>query len=170
MHALFGRAGRLAAVLAIAVMAVAPVSAFAGRPVVDRVINNHFTHSQHFDPDPACGPYTPYGVTEIATGNEHLVIVEAEDHLHISYNETFRILAVPDDPTVPTDTRQGTGALSFNLLKDGTMEVFHESFHDFGHAAWDPNAKIHLSVTFVYRDGEVIVDHAFVRDGPPPGC
>ncbi len=59
--------------------------------------------------------------------------------------------------------------MAFNLLKDGSS-IFHESFHDFGPAAWDPFAKIQLFVTFVYRDGEVAVDHVFGRDLPPDGC
>jgi hypothetical protein len=143
--------------------------AYAAKPAIERVINNHFTHSQHFDEAPECGPYGWAG-TEIATGNERLVIVDRGDSVHVTYGETFKILAVPDDPSIPTNTRQGTDALSFNLIKDGTVVIFKESFHDFGPAAWDPFAKIQYFRTFVYRDGAVLVDREFGRDLPPEGC
>lgn len=104
---------------------------------------------------------------EIGLGNERLIVVDRGDSLHVTYGETFKILAVPDDPSIPSNTRQGTGALSFNMLKDGKLIIFKESFHDFGPAAWDPFAKIQFFTTFFYRDGEVIVDHFFGRDLPP---
>jgi hypothetical protein len=156
-----------AAIVTIAVLAAAP-AALGAKPEISRTINNHFVTVQHFDAEPLCGPFS-IAATEIATGNEHLVIVDQGDSVHVTYGETFHILAVPDDPSVPSDTRQGTDALVFNLLKDGT-EIFHESFHDFGAAAWDPFAKIQFFVTFVYRDGEVVVEHQFGRDLPPEGC
>jgi hypothetical protein len=157
-------AGGLGLILVIA--AVGPVA--AAQPTIERTINIKFTGTQHFDADPACGPFS-IGVTEIATGNDHLVIVDQGDSLHVTFGETFKILMVPDDPSLPTQTRQGTDALVFNLLKNGTV-VFHESFHDYGPSAWMPFAKIRVSVTFVYVNGEVLVDHALIHDPPPPGC
>lgn len=159
--------------LIVAVVIVVPLGSaptvLAAKPEISRTINNHFVTTQHFDADPNCGP----GASEIATGNEHLVIVDQGDSLHITYGETFHILVVPDDPAIPSTTRQGTDALVFNLLKDGT-EIFHESFHDFGAYAQSPfeqiQLKIQFFVTFVYRDGEVVVDHEFGRDLPPEDC
>ena len=142
--------------------------AAAGQPVIDRTIDIHFVHTQHFDGNPACGPFMG-GVTETATGNSHVVAIDQGDSFSVTFGETFKILAVPDDPSFPTTTRQETNAAHFQLLKDGTT-IFHESFHDFGLAAWDPNAKIQLFTTLVYRDGQVVVDHTFGRDLPPPGC
>lgn len=158
----------VAAGLGISLMlaTVAPVA--AARPSIDRTINIGFYHEQHFDADPSCGP-SSIGVTEIATGNDRLVIVDQGDHLHVTFGETFKILLVPDDPSLPTSTRQGTDALTFNLLKNGT-EIFHESFHDYGLSAWMPFAKIRMVLTFVYANGEVQVDRALLHDFPPPGC
>jgi hypothetical protein len=140
----------------------------AGQPVISRTIDIHFEHTQHFDGNPACGPFMG-GVTETATGNSHVVAIDQGDSFSVTFGETFKILAVPDDPSFPTTTRQGTDAAHFRLLKDGTT-IFHESFHDFGLAAWDPNAKIQLFTTVIYRDGQVVIDHTFGRDLPPPGC
>ena len=151
----------VAAGLGISLMlaAVAPVA--AAQPTIERTINIGFHHEQHFDADPVCGP----GGTEIATGNEHLIIVDRGDALHITYGESFKILVVPDDPSLPTFTRQGTDAITFNLLKDGS-EVFHESFHDYAPAGW-PFARIRVIVTFVYVNGEVQVDREMLHDIPP---
>ena len=165
-HKLVARLG--AAISAGALALTTASAALAATPTITRVTNNHFYTAQYFDADPKCGPYA-IGVTEIATGNEHFIAVENGDTLHVTYGETFQILAVPDDPAIPSNTRQGTDALVFNIPKDGT-EIFHESFHDFGAAAWDPFAYIQLFTTFVYRDGQVIVDHSFGRDLPPEGC
>jgi len=48
--------------------------------------------------------------------------------------------------------------------------VVHESFHDYGVAAWDLDAKIRLSTTFITHNGEVQVDHGLFNDMPPDGC
>jgi hypothetical protein len=67
---------------------------------------------------------------------------------------------------VPVRERQGTDALTFQLVNDGAVEVFHESFHDNNTVFGD----IHLYVTFVTVNGEVKVDHFFGRNLPPEGC
>ena len=166
VHARARRAPVLAFALAVALTVPATVS--GASPTVERIISNHDVHGQHFDADPNCGPYT-MGTTEIVTRNEHIVLVDHGDRFHFTYNAAFEILVVPDDPAVPSHSRRGTEVLSFHLLKDGS-EIFHQSFHDFGPAAWMPFAKIRINVTFVVRDGQVVVDHAVVHDEPPPGC
>jgi hypothetical protein len=148
------------------VLVVAPAA--AARPAITRVVDIGFHTEQHFDADPSCGPYS-IAVTEIAEGNDHLVIVDDGTRLSVAFGETFRITAVPDDPALPTDIRQGTDALHFTLKRDGDV-LFHESFHDYGAAAWDPDAQIRYMTTFTTRDGEVLVDHSIVNDMPPPGC
>jgi|1186.fasta_scaffold18154_1 hypothetical protein len=142
--------------------------ALAAQPTVTHTVTNHFHHEMHIDGDPSCGPFIG-GVTEIADGNERLVIVDDGTRLTVHYGETFKILAIPDDPSIAPNTRQGTDALTFVAKRDGDT-IFHESFHDFGPAAWNLNAKIRMSTTFITHDGEVQVDHSIVNDMPPPGC
>jgi hypothetical protein len=150
------------AVLAVAAVAMAPAAA-ADTPTITREINHPFSRPpQHFDPIPECG--FP-GATEYTTGNDHLVIVEEGDSVHVTFGETFRILEVPDDPAFPTIERQGTDALHFNLTKSGT-EVFTESFHDFS----PPDFRVAYYRTFVYANGDVRVDRTFDRIPPPPDC
>ena len=48
--------------------------------------------------------------------------------------------------------------------------IVHESFHDFGPAAWDLDAKIRFATTFKTMNGEVQVDHVIENDMPPSGC
>jgi hypothetical protein len=141
---------------------VAAVPASADPPDVTTEIN-HFETSQHFDPSPNC---PGSGATEFAEGTSHLHVVEDGDTLHSVFGETFRILEVPDDPTLPVRERQGTHALTFQLVNDGAVEVFHESFHDNNTIFGD----IRLYVTFVAVNGEVKVDHFFGRNLPPEGC
>ena len=98
------------------------------------------------------------------------MIVDDGERLEVTFGETFRISAFPDDPAIPTDTRQGTDAGLFIASSATATSSYHESFHDYGAAAWDLDAKIRLMTTFTTRDGEVQVDHAIVNDLPPPGC
>jgi hypothetical protein len=122
---------------------------------------NHFSKVAHFPP--GCG--FP-GSTEYSTGTEHLQVVEFTDGtLHVAYGETFTILEVSDDPTVPPRERQGTDALTFHLINNGP-EIFHESFHDKNTVFGD----IFFMTTFVAINGEVQVDHTLARNPPPEGC
>jgi hypothetical protein len=148
----------LAAMVVAAVVAMAPAAA-ADTPTITREIRHAFSTVQYF---PDAGPGCP-AATEYTTGNDHLVIVEEGDSLHVTFGETFRILVVHDDPTIPSYERQGTDALHFNLTKSGT-EVFTESFHDFA-----PDFRVAYYRTFVYANGDVRVDRAFDRL-PPPSC
>ena len=156
-------------VLALVAASIAAGPVAAGRPSVTREIDIHFHLEQHFDGDPSCGPFFVDGVTEIADGNSHLVIVDDGSTLRITYGETFRILVVPDDPTIATNTRHGTDAGHFIAQRDGDV-IVHESFHDFGPAAWDLDAQIRFATTFKTMNGEVQVDHVIENDMPPPGC
>ena len=52
----------------------------------------------------------------------------------------------------------------------GDAGPFHESFHDFGPTAWNPDSKIRFAVTFKTVNGEVQVDHTISNDMPPGGC
>jgi hypothetical protein len=157
---------RFAAMLgAVALALTAAAPAFAAvRPTVERDI--HF-EEVHYFPGSDCGP----GSTEIATGNSHTVVVDDGTMLHVQFMETFQVRMIWDDPTMPDGYRQGTDALTFQLTRNGT-QVFHESFHDFGPAAFlgGADAQIQLFVTFVAKDGVVRVDHFFARDLPPDGC
>jgi hypothetical protein len=151
----------LAVMVVAAAMAMVP-AAYADTPTITREIHHPFsTRVQHFDPIPECG--FP-GATEYTTGNDHLVIVDQGDSVHVTFGETFRVLEVPDDPAFPTIERQATDALHFNLTKSGT-EVFTESFHDFS----QPDFKIDYYRTFVYANGDVRVDREIIRN-PPPSC
>ena len=109
------------------------------------------------------------GCTEIADGNSHLVIVDDGSTLKVTFGETFKILAIPDDPSIATNTRHGTDSGHFIAQRDGDL-IVHESFHDYGPAAWDLDAKIRFATTFHTKDGEVQVDHVIENDMPPPGC
>jgi len=164
----FHRPVRFGIVLGLIAAAIAVAPAAAARPVVTRVVDIGFHIEQHFDADPSCGPYA-IGGTEIADGNSHLVIVDDGTRLAITYGETFRITAIPDDPTIASNTRQGTESGHFLIKRNGDL-VVHESFHDYGAAAWDLDAKIRLSTTFITHDGEVQVDHGIFNDMPPDGC
>jgi hypothetical protein len=148
----------LAVMVVAAVVAMAP-AASAEPPTITREIRHAFSTVQHF---PDAGPGCP-AATEYATGNDHLVIVEMGDSLHVTFGETFRILVVFDDPALGSFERQGTDALVFNLTKSGT-EVFTESFHDFA-----PDFRVAYYRTFVYANGDIRVDRAFDRI-PPPSC
>jgi hypothetical protein len=146
---------------------VGPVA--AARPTITREIDVQFHLEQHFDGDPSCGPFFVDGVTEIADGNSHLVIVDDGSTLKVAFGETFKILAIPDDPSIATNTRNGTDAGHFIAQRDGDV-IFHESFHDYGPAAWDLDAKIRFVTTFTTQNGEVHIDHMIQNDMPPPGC
>jgi hypothetical protein len=104
--------------------------------------------------------------TEYFSGIEHLQIVEQGDDIHVSYGVTFHVFEVYDDPSIPTRERRGTDAISFQLVNNGTVRVFHESFHDFNSDFGD----IFLATTFVAVNGEVLVDHFLGRNLPPEGC
>jgi hypothetical protein len=149
----------LAVLVVAAAVAMAPAAA-AEPPTITREIRHPFSTVQHF---PDAGPGCP-AATEYATGNDHLVIVEEGDSLHVTFGETFRILVVFDDPALGSFERQGTDALHFNLTKSGT-EVFTESFHDFS----PPDFRVAYYRTFVYANGDVRVDRTFDRL-PPPSC
>jgi hypothetical protein len=128
---------------------------------------NHFSTVQHFDPSSECGDFG--GSTDSATGTEHFHITDLGDSVAVSYSETFWITTVPDRPTEATYEQQGTDALTFHLLKDGS-QIFHESFHQNG-ATFDNGATylmIRFYTTFVYVNGTVLVDHTF--DANPPSC
>ena len=150
----------LVVMVVAAAMAMVP-AAYAEPPTITREIRHAFSTVQHFDPIPECGFA---GATEYATGNDHLVIVETGDSVHVTFGETFRILEVSDDPALGSFERKGTDALHFNLSKSGT-EVFTESFHDFS----PPDFRVDYYRTFVYANGDVRVDRAFDRL-PPPSC
>ena len=155
----------VAAIVITAAFWIAP-PAHAATPEITREIRHAFSLVQHFDPMPECG--FP-GVTEYATGNDHLVIVDQGDSVHVTFGETFRILVVYDDPAWPTEERQGTDALHFNLTKGDTV-TFSESFHDFASRDGSKNFfKVDYFRTFVSTGDEVRVDREFVRN-PPPSC
>lgn len=162
------RPSRLGIALGLIAAAIAVAPAAAARPQVTHAINIGFHIEQHFDADPKCGPFA-IGVTEIADGNSHLVIVDDGTRLSITSGETFWVTAIPDDPTIASSTRHGTDSGHFQLQRDGDV-IAHESFHDYGPAAWDPDAKIRLSTTFITHNGEVQVDHGIFNDMPPDGC
>jgi hypothetical protein len=149
----------LAAMVVAAVVAMAPAAA-ADTPTITREIRHAFSTVQYFPGGPGCP-----AATEYATGNDHLVIVEEGDTLHVTFGETFRILVVFDDPALGSFERKGTDALHFNLTKSGT-EVFTESFHDFS----PPDFRVDYYRTFVYANGDVRVDREIIRNPPPPDC
>ena len=97
------------------------------------------------------------------------MIIDYGSSLKVTFGETFKILAVPDDPSIATNTRHGTDAGHFIAQRDGDV-IFHESFHDYGPAAWDLDAQIRFVTTFTTKNGEVHVDHLIENDMPPPGC
>jgi hypothetical protein len=150
----------LAVMVVAAAMAMVP-AAHAEPPTITREIRHAFSTVQHFDPIPECGFA---GATEYTTGNDHLVIVDMGDSVHVTFGETFRILEVSDDPALGSFERKGTDALHFNLTKSGT-EVFTESFHDFS----PPDFRVDYYRTFVYANGDVRVDREIIRN-PPPSC
>jgi hypothetical protein len=167
-HRIGLRRGQVAVLAALLTTVALASPAAAAQPTVTRVINNHAHHESHYDGDPKCGPFWG-GVTEIADGNDHLVVVDDGTRLTIHFGEEFKITAIPDDPSIAPNTRQGTDALTFVAQRDGDV-IFHESFHDFGAAAWDLDAKIRFSTTFITHNGEVQVEHTIDNDMPPPGC
>jgi hypothetical protein len=168
-HRIIGNPRRrlgIATGLLVALVAASPAA--AAQPTVTRTIDNDHHSEMHFDGDPACGPFIG-GVTEIVDGHEHLVIVDDGTRLTVHFGEQFKIVAIPDDPSIAPNTRSGTDALTFVAKRNGDT-IFHESFHDFGPAAWNLNAKIRFATTFITHDGEVQVDHTVDNDMPPPGC
>ena len=74
----------------------------------------------------------------------------------------------PRRPVDRPEHADGTDALT-SRQRDGDV-IFHESFHDFGPAAWNLNAKIRFATTFITHNGEVQVDHGIYNDMPPDGC
>lgn len=161
------RGALIAAIFMTLSVGIAPAGHTA-KPEITREVRHAFSTVQHFDPIPECG--FP-GATEYATGNDHLVIVDQGDSLHVTFGETFRVLEVPDDPAFPTITRKGTDALHFNLTKGGT-ETFSESYHEFGRVEGSRNFlfKFDYYRTFVSRGDDVRVDREFVRKDSPPSC
>src|SRR5262245_24068444 len=161
MRALSGIA--LTLMLGTTVTPAASATAAARPPVVSTDVN-HFHVMQHFDPLPGCG--TQYGTTAVATGTERLHVTQTDDMLHVAYGETFRIVETPDDPSVLSYEHQGTDALTFQLVNNGAVQVFHESWHDNKTAFGD----LSFHTAFVAVNGEVHVDHTFGRGEVPPGC
>ena len=148
--------------LLVAAVAAAPASA---SPAITRQTEIQFSRSQYNPPVPECGFL---GVTEVQEGNGILVVVDNGTWLNINSYETFKITVIYDDPSIPTETRQVTSEIHFRAQPDGDA-VFHKSFHDFGPATWDPDAKIRYITTFNIVDGEVIVDNTIEHDMPPEG-
>ena len=107
------RRAAISIVLALVVASIAAGPVAAGRPIITREIDIHFHLEQHFDGDPSCGPFFIDGVTEIADGNSHLVIIDNGSSLKVAFGETFKILVVPDDASIATNTRHGTDAGHF---------------------------------------------------------
>jgi len=103
---------------------------------------------------------------EYYTGNDHIVIVETEDMFHVTFGETYKVLGVPDDPTLPTHDGHGTDAFHFNFTKSGT-EVRTESFHDFRTDEFGTVQRIDYHLTFVFANGELRVDREIIRNFPP---
>lgn len=162
-----GRAARTGIALALVASALV-VAPAAAAPTVTRDIDIHFSRTRHFDADPNCGPLS-IAVTEVQEGNAHLVIIDNGTWFNITAHESLTITVIPDDPSIASHTRQVTDAVHFLAQPDGDV-IYHESFHDFGPAPWDPDAKIRTAITYVTRDGEVMVDHWVVNDLPPDNC
>jgi hypothetical protein len=137
--------------------------ASAETPTVTTQVDK-FSKVMHFDAAPECNE--PSGTTEYVTGIEHLQVVSQGDTIHVAFDETFWTLEVADDPAIPTRERHGTDAISFNLVDNGAVRVFHESFHETNTVFGD----IFLSTTFHAVNGEVLVDHFIGRNLPPEGC
>jgi len=154
-----GRAARIGIVLGVLASSLVAATASAA-PVITREFDIHFSHSQHFDADPNCGP----GVTEILEGNHHLVAVDNGTWLNVTATEVSEITVIPDDPAIPITTRRVTAHFHYRLQPDGD-EIFHQTFRDFG-----DGLKILFRWTWITRDGEVTIDHAIVGDEPPAGC
>lgn len=96
------------------------------------------------------------------------ILLDQGDSVHVTFGETFHILVVYDDPAWPTEERQGTDALHFNLTKGGT-ETFSESFHDFVSVDGSKNfLRFDYYRTFVSTGDDVRVDREFVRKDFPP--
>ena len=154
----------VAVIVSVASLWIASTAQAADGPEITREVRHAFSTVQHFDLIPECG--FP-GATEYATGNDHLIIVDMGDSLHVTFMETFRVLEIPDDPAFPTIERQGTDTLHFNLTKGGT-ETFSESYHEFASRENANNFwKIGYFRTFVSTGDDVQVDREFARNPPP---
>src|SRR5215216_2364698 len=155
----------IAAIVIAASLWVTPAVHADEGPEITREVRHAFSTVQHFDPIPECG--FP-GATEYATGNDHFIIVDMGDSVHVTFMETFRVLEVPDDPAFPTIERKGTDTLHFNLTKGGT-ETFSESYHEFASRENANNFwKIGYFRTFVSTGDKIRVDREFARN--PPSC
>jgi hypothetical protein len=150
-----------AALTAIVPTAVAAPASAEPPTIITQV--NHVEFSDHFDADPNCGTE---GSTEFFDGTDRLQSVVEGDTVHVAFGSTFKILEVSDDPSVPVRERQATDAATFQLVNNGAVQIFHESFHD-KNTVW---GDIALYVTFVAVNGQVQVDHFFARNLPPDGC
>jgi hypothetical protein len=155
----------VALVVAAALGAIGSTSALASAepPTITTNVDK-FSFNHHFDAAPECG--LPYGSTEYWTGTQHLQVVSEGDNIHVAYGETFQVIQVSDNPAIATRERRGTDAWNFELVNNGAVRVFHESFHDLNTDFGD----IFLTSTFVAVNGEVVVDHFLGRNLPPEGC
>jgi hypothetical protein len=162
------RRGVLIPFLVVGLSLVFASSTLAANVTTVTIVDS-FTIVNHFDPWPPCNDFG--GSTDTATGIEHFHYTDLGDSVAVSYDETFWITTVPDRPTEATYHQQGTDAWAFHLAKDGSV-VFHESFHD-NRVTFD-NGETYLMMrfytTFVYANGEVLVDHNFGANTPPEGC
>jgi len=153
------RARRIGVVLGVLASSLLAATASAA-PLITREMDIQFSHSQHFDADPICGP----GVTEVLEGNHHLIVVDDGTWLNVTATEISTVTVIPDEPAIPTSTRKVTAQFHYRLQPDGD-EIFHQTFRDFG-----GGLRIHFRWTWITRDGEVTIDHAIDGDHPPEGC
>jgi hypothetical protein len=161
-----GRKRRLTRTLVMLVAAAAvaligwTTAASAGTPTITTKVDK-FSFVHHYD---ACGSVPAN--TEYGSGTEHLQIVRDGDDIHVAFGDTFQISEVYDDPAIPTRERRGSDAGTFQLVNNGAVVVFHESFHDLNTDFGD----IFFITTFHAVNGEVLVDHTLARNPPPEGC
>ena len=111
--------------------------------------------------------FCPGSTTEYATGNDHLVVVEDNDTVHVTFGEEFRVLMVFDDPSCPLIDRKGVDALHFNLTRGGT-QTFSESYHEsFNRDGAQHFLTFRYYRTFVSTGDEIRVDRC-ITIGPNP--
>jgi hypothetical protein len=153
---------------ALVALAAATVSGLVGStttasaetPTITTTVDK-FSTVMHFD---ACDIIP--AATEYVTGVEHLQIVRNGDDIHVAFGEAFKVFSVPDDPAIPARERRGTDAGTFQLVNNGAVVTFHESFHDLNTEFGDT----FFITTFHAVNGEVLVDHTVERNPPPEGC
>jgi hypothetical protein len=155
------RLRRISFIVAVAGLALSagPVAA-AGGPVQHDGARAQKEVALEYFPDDICGPRA--GWTQFVTTYQWKYDELPDGSFNFVYVETGTYHTDFDDPSIPSEDSQFTGAQHGTLTRGGT-QIYTSQWHDF-----PGSITIHEQVLFVQVDDEIQLDRYILRvDGCP---